>query len=138
MPANFIPVKSQRRPSEPIGSRESKREKQNEGKSFYTGHDWLIRVRKLFHLRTFDSKASSLVAWTLNRPMKKKFACHWSLSYTVFSMLNCINPSIGVNIFSMIAMNKNLVSWSKSRFYRIIWFILLYKLYSNITHMDHF
>ena len=32
MPANFIPVKSQRRPSEPIGSRESKREKPNESK----------------------------------------------------------------------------------------------------------
>ena len=34
MPANFIPIKSQRRPSEPIGSRESKREKPNESKSF--------------------------------------------------------------------------------------------------------
>ena len=33
MPTSFIPVKNQRRPSEPIGSRESKREKPNESKS---------------------------------------------------------------------------------------------------------
>ena len=33
MPSSFIPARNQRRPSEPIGSRESKREKQNEGKT---------------------------------------------------------------------------------------------------------
>ena len=65
MPTSFIPVKNQRRPSEPIGSRESKREKPNESKSlpllyihfssYFTSIIDFLNFGRRIHIRTIFS-----------------------------------------------------------------------------------